>query len=121
MATTRNGVTFLDMNENWSEYPACKALKDVSLGDVRFPFGFFIVEENGKKQVIPGTKEDLLKTLRSAFSDYPTGSVAFSCLPDVFDRNRCKGGCRDFPSVYRCMKLVDEGNGFFGCACVDIS
>jgi hypothetical protein len=121
MSIKHNGVVFFELNENYDDYPACKVLEEVSLGDVRFPFGFFVVEENGKKSVLPGTKDDLLKTLLAAFPNYPAESLRISCLPDVFDNNKCKGGCANFPNVYRCLKMVDEGNSFFGCACVDIS
>jgi hypothetical protein len=41
MAMERNGIVFFDLTEKYDDHPAFKALKEVSLGDVRFPFGFF--------------------------------------------------------------------------------
>ena len=43
MAVERNGVVFFNSDEKYPDHPAFKALEGVSLGDVRFPFGFFLV------------------------------------------------------------------------------
>lgn len=77
MPVERNGIVFFELDEKWDDHPSCKELREVSLGDVRFPSGFFIVEENGKKFILPATKEDLLKTMRTAFRDYPAGCLRF--------------------------------------------
>jgi hypothetical protein len=41
MSIERNDLVFFDLDEKDSNHPAFKALEGVSLGDVRFPFGFF--------------------------------------------------------------------------------
>jgi hypothetical protein len=79
MAMERNGVVFFDPTAKNDDHPAFKALKAVSLGDVRFPFGFFLIERNGERYVLPGTKDDLLKALLTAFPDYPTQSFSGGC------------------------------------------
>jgi hypothetical protein len=45
----RNGVSIFDMNEKNEDHRAFKELRKVSLGDVRFPFGFFLVDEGISK------------------------------------------------------------------------
>ena len=92
MAMERNGVVFYDPTEKNEDHPAFKALKSVSLGDVRFPFGFFLIERNGERYVLPGTKDDLLKALLTAFPDYPTQSFSGGC-GSIWDM--CTGGCGD--------------------------
>src|ERR1700752_3440295 len=69
MIKERNGVTFFESKDDYADHPAFKALSTVSLGDVRFPFGFFLVEEEGKTFVVPGTQEDHRKTLVKVFPD----------------------------------------------------
>ncbi|MGA8657501.1 MAG: hypothetical protein WB586_15245 [Chthoniobacterales bacterium] len=59
MAMERNGVVFFDPAAKNDDHPTFKALKAVSLGDVWFPFGFFLIERNGERYVLPGTKDDL--------------------------------------------------------------
>jgi hypothetical protein len=44
MSKVFNGVTIFEPGENDAGSPASKELSKVSLGDVRFPFGFFLVE-----------------------------------------------------------------------------
>lgn len=124
MMKERNGIVFFDLNEDYSSHPAGKALKEVSLGDVKFPFGFFIVEEGGKKFVRPGTRDDHVQRLLKAFPDYPVEllSGVGRCQIDVFSSPRdCKGGCPDYPSVYWCVKMFDEGSLYFSCGCIDMS
>jgi hypothetical protein len=116
MPTERSGIVFFELDEKWEDHPACALLKEVSLGDVRFPFGFFIADKDGRKCVIPGTKDDLLKTLRTVFPDYPE-SMAGHCAETAFGQ-RCQGSC---PHFYACMRMVDVASHFFGCSCVDIS
>ena len=48
MAMERNGVVFFDPAAKNDDHPTFKALKAVSLGDVWFPFGFFLIEGMGR-------------------------------------------------------------------------
>jgi len=41
MSKEYNGVTFFAPGEKETDHPAFQKLSKVSLGDVRFPFGFF--------------------------------------------------------------------------------
>jgi hypothetical protein len=51
-------VQFFEPDKDYSDHPAFKALSGVSLGDVWFPFGFFLAkDEEGKTFVLPGTEE----------------------------------------------------------------
>jgi hypothetical protein len=58
MAMERNGVVFFDPTAKNDDHPAFKALKAVSLGDVRFPFGFFLIETLSVRSVslLPASK-----------------------------------------------------------------
>jgi hypothetical protein len=118
MVMEKNRVVFFESQQDYTEHRAFKALKDVSLGDVRFPFGFFLVKESGKTFVVPGTQEDHRKMLLKAFPDIDP--MAFShgaCLPDP-EGLGCHGGCPGFPAGYFCMRAADEDIGYYGCACV---
>jgi hypothetical protein len=120
MVMERNGIVFFGLTEKYDDHPAFKALKEVSLGDVRFPFGFFLVEEDGKKHVLPGTKDDLLKRLLTVFPDYPTQSLTGICTVSAFQEG-CEGGCGEMGVTFRCMRIYDDPFHFYACACVDIS
>jgi len=100
--------------------PALKDLQKVSLGDVRFPFGFFLVDEGNKTYVIPGTLEDRRETLRKAFPNIHPLSVFAGCFPNS-DGPGCHGGCGGFPAGYRCMRMVDDNRRYYSCGCVDMS
>src|SRR5215207_693728 len=107
MIVERTGITVFTTNEKYDDHPAFKSLEGVSLGDVRFPFGFFLVEENGKKFVVPATVEDRRKRLLTAFPDIHPEALSESCNPSVW-HERCEGGCGKLPSTYMCMRIYDD-------------
>jgi hypothetical protein len=118
MIMERNGVTFFEDKQDYADHPAFKALSKVSLGDVRFPFGFFLVEEGGKTVVIPGTEEDHRKTLLRAFPDIDPKTLTHGrCIeaPGL----RCTGGCPGYPTGYKCMRYTWNDRQY-GCGCVPI-
>lgn len=118
MSKERNGVTFFETKEDYADHPAFKALSAVSLGDVRFPFGFFLVSEGGKSFVVPGTQEDHRKVLLRAFPHIDRMALERgACLPDSMG-DGCHGGCPNFPTGYFCMRFTAEDLRFFGCGCV---
>jgi hypothetical protein len=123
MPTERNGIVLFDLNEKYADHPVTRKLQGVDLGDVRFPFGFYVVEENGKKIVLPGTREDLVKHVLKAFPDYPKELFGLIGSTGVCrgSTDGCEGGCRGFPTGYACVRLGDPTDGFFGCDCVDKS
>ena len=54
MPIVRNGVTFLTLEEARDpNNPANKAVAQVNLGDVIFPFGFFIKEKTARNSSCP--------------------------------------------------------------------
>jgi hypothetical protein len=115
---TKNGVTFFESKQDYVDHPAFKALSAVSLGDVRFPFGFFLVKEGGKAFVVPGSQEDHRKMLLKAFPSIdPKAFLQGACTPDS-DGPGCHGGCSEFPAGYFCMRAIDEDVRYYGCACV---
>ena len=120
MSKECNGVTFFEPNEKDMDHRAFKELRNVSLGDVRFPFGFFLVEEGGKTVVIPGTEEDRRKTLLKAFPDISPEAAVQNCHPNPFDTG-CHGGCGQMSPGFRCMRMYDESRRYRACGCVDIS
>jgi hypothetical protein len=113
-------VTFFQSKEDYRDHPAFKALSAVSLGDVRFPFGFFLVEEGGKTFVVPGTQEDHRKMLLKAFPDIDPKAFTqgAGCTPDSSGLG-CHGGCPGFPSGYTCMRAHEEATRYYDCACID--
>jgi hypothetical protein len=118
MIKERNGVIFFGSKEDYANHRALQALNGVSLGDVRFPFGFFLVEEDGKTVVLPGKQDDHKKMLLKAFPDIdPKAFTQGACNPDP-DGPGCHGGCSGFPAGYFCMRAIDEDIRYYGCACV---
>jgi hypothetical protein len=120
MSYEKNGVTFFDDGEKDSNHRAFKELSKVSLGDVRFPFGFFLAEENGKTIVIPATMEDRQKTLLRAFPNIDQRSFSQNCFSNPFDTG-CHGGCGKMSLGYQCRRMFEGERRFFGCGCVDMS
>jgi hypothetical protein len=51
----------------------------VSLGDVRFPSGYFLVDQDGKTFVLPASEGDRRKMILTAFPDTPEEVLAPSC------------------------------------------
>jgi hypothetical protein len=120
MSKEYNGVTFFAPGEKDMNHPAFKELNKVSLGDVRFPFGLFLVEEGGKTVVIPATEQDRRKILLKAFPHLKLQDIPPAC--DLEGGDRCFGACpQHFPAHFKCLKMFDPRERFFGCACVDIS
>jgi hypothetical protein len=125
MSKEYNGVTFFEPGEKDMNHRAFKELRKVSLGDVRFPFGFFLVEEGGKTVVIPGTEQDRRKTLLKAFPDINPEAAAHPC--DIEGDERCEGDCSRFNqhgAHFVCRPMYDPrdpGPAFYSCACSDIS
>ncbi|WP_156750388.1 hypothetical protein [Mycobacterium sp. 852013-50091_SCH5140682] len=121
----RNGVVFFPRGSR-ADYPnhlAFTLLASVSLGDVRFPFGFFIEEQNGKRFVRPGTEDERTQLLLKAFPD---------AAPEMLSSDRCLHGGSDggegchilisCPLQFECMQVFDNpvaGTGHYTCACVD--
>jgi hypothetical protein len=120
MIVERNGVTIFEPNEKDKSHRAFKELSKVSLGDVRFPFGFFLIDEGGKTYVLPGTEEDRRKTLLRAFPNIDPEAFSQGCHPNPFDTG-CHGGCGKMSPGFRCRRLFEEDRRFFGCGCVDMS
>ncbi len=117
MSKVFNGVTCFEPGEKDMNHRAFKELSKVSLGDVRFPFGFFLVEEGGKTVVIPGTEQDRRETLLKAFPNINPEAASQPCRTDSVDM--CKGDCGHLPPTYKCVRMFDEHRRFLGCACVD--
>jgi len=115
----RYGVTFFEHGKNHDDHRAMKDLAKVSLGDVKFPFGFKLVDEGGKTVVIPATEDERKNVLRQAFPDLGFERGFFPhCNPDSSGPG-CHGGC-DEGSEYKCMRMWEETRRFFGCGCVPI-
>ncbi len=120
MAIIRNGVTLLTLEEARDPNdPANKTVAQVNLGDVIFPFGFFIKEKGGRKYVVPATLDDKLKVLRTVFPDSPKdpGNFQTRSCSDVDSLGNCSGVCNSSEG-FLCMKVNQFE--FFGCACVQM-
>jgi hypothetical protein len=113
MSINRNGIEFFTPDEDASDHPAFRLLDTVTLGDVRFPFGFFIVEEDGEKFVLPATAEQRINMLSKAFPDQPRSSWENACRSGV--GSSCKGEC-DIGEI--CSRGFDSEVVQYGCACI---
>jgi hypothetical protein len=87
-----NGIAIFEAGEDYPDHPAFRELSTVSLGNVRFPFGFFIVDEDGNRYVRPATEAERMELLFKAFPDGPSETARNSSLCFLRD-----GGCFDDP------------------------
>jgi hypothetical protein len=118
MIVERNGIVIFTSEEGYKDHPAVKALEGVSLGDVRFPYGFFLVENNGKRVVIPGTAEDRRQRLLTAFPEIQPEALTATCdLHYTGTGYLCQGAC---PHLYKCLRLYDDLTRYYACACQPI-
>jgi hypothetical protein len=116
MPIVRNDVTFLTFEEARDpNNSANKAVAQVNLGDVIFPFGFFIKEKDGKKVVVPATLEHKMKVLRTAFPEKDLAGFQTASCTDTDSLGNCGHGC-DKSQGFLCMKV--NHFEFYGCACV---
>jgi hypothetical protein len=117
MILERNGIVIFSSVKGYEDHPAVRALKGVSLGDVRFPFGFFLVENNGKKVVLPATEEDRRKRLLTAFPDIPPEVMGGKdCM--YHHEDECGPGTCSGP--YDCMRITEPTSNYYGCGCFPI-
>ena len=122
MSAERNGVTFFDSDKSYDDHPAMRSLSKVSLGDVRFPFGFFLVDEGGKTQVVPATKDEWLKTMAKAFPKIDAATLSSQdCHPNGTGVAGCHGGCGKMSSGFFCRRWFNSATRQYGCGCVDMS
>jgi hypothetical protein len=118
MAMERNGVIFMsDEEARDPSNPANKAVREVHLGDVKFPFGFFIKEKAGKKFVVPATFQDKLKVMRLAFPDFPDDPDDPIRTGSCFDPDSIDRGCGKLEG-FICVKISHPHGGFFDCGCI---
>ena len=112
MAMERNGVIFMsDEEARDPSNPANKAVREVHLGDVKFPFGFFIKEKAGKKFVVPATFQDKLKVMRLAFPDFPDDPDDPIRTGSCFDPDSIDRGCGKLEG-FICVKISHPHGGF---------
>ena len=114
MPITRNGVEFFATDEDAADHPATRLLATVSLGDVHFPYGFFIREEDGKPFVLPATEEQWLDMLGKAFPERARDSWENRCRTG--SGGRCTGRCRGLSEI--CMRGFESEHVQFACACI---
>lgn len=117
MMTEQNGLMLFPADEDFSDHPVFNDLKSVSLGAVRFPYGFFVKEDDGEKYVIPATPEERASILLEAFPDM-TDEDASSPGCGPYSSGRCLGGCSGFP--FRCLKIFSSASGFYSCVCRNV-
>ncbi|MCA6124222.1 hypothetical protein J6500_20335 [Bradyrhizobium sp. WSM 1704] len=88
---------------------------------MRFPNGFFIRDDKGKKYVEPATLEDRVKVLRAAMPDFPSDRPieTAACHHIGGDDDACGSGCGQLPREFRCLKIHDPSIQFYGCGCVN--
>jgi len=113
----RNGVVFFSDAEEYKDHPVGRILSKVSLGDVKRPSGFFLVEEGGKQYVIPASEEDRRRMILKAFPDMPEEALRAFC---VLGFGGCTGNCAGLRPHRKCMQACDESRRQFACACLII-
>lgn len=117
MMIERNGVVFFSDDHDYKNHAAYKELNKVSLGDVKFPSGFFLVDDGGKTFVVPATEDDRRMMILKAFPDTPEDAILSFCV--VYDGG-CRGNCAGLLPHRRCMRGCDESRRQYACACVII-
>jgi hypothetical protein len=116
MITEHNGLMLFPIDEDFSEHPLFKDLQSVSLGDVRFPYGFFVKENGGARYVVPATPEERGSILLNAFPDMTLEQAQSEGCGSKTGAT-CVNTC-DFP--FRCMRVVDQTSGWHGCFCKEV-
>src|SRR5215471_18852957 len=117
MIIERNGVVFFSDKEDYKDHAAYKELSKVSLGDVRFPSGFFLVDEDGKTFVVPASAEDRRQMILKAFPDAPEAALTSLC----YERDgHCIEGCAGLRPRHKCMPGFDGSRRQYGCARVGV-
>jgi hypothetical protein len=113
-----NGVVVFKAGDDYdSDHPAFRDLSSVSLGSVRFPFGFFIVEEDGDRYVRPAMEAERMELLLKVFPEGPSETARSSSFCYIRD-----GGCGDtlchtLRPHHRCFRGYDESRRQYGCWC----
>src|SRR5262245_60271174 len=105
MMIERNGVVLFPPDEDFTAHKAFRALSTVSLGDVKFTFGFFLVEENGKRYVVPATEEERRTMLLKAFPKITSEEVRAFCIQSG---SGCEGNCSGLKPHRRCMRVYED-------------
>jgi hypothetical protein len=117
MMIEQNGVVFFSDDKDYKNHAAYRELSKVSLGDVKFPTGFFLVEEDGKTFVVPASEEDRRKMILKAFPDTSEEAIRSFC---VLYEGGCRGNCAGLVPRRKCMRGFDESRRQYACACVSI-
>ncbi|QNJ90576.1 hypothetical protein HZU40_20180 [Mycolicibacterium fluoranthenivorans] len=113
-----NGVAVFKAGDDYdSDHAALRELSSVSLGSVRFPFGFFIVEEEGDRYVRPATEAERMELLLRVFPEGPSETARSSSFCYIRD-----GGCGDtlchtLRPHHSCFRGYDESRRQYGCWC----
>ena len=113
--TETNGLYLFPPGEDFSEHPVFRALKSVSLGDVRFPYGFFVKQDDGGKYVVPATPEERASILFNAFPDMTPEELRWQGCHQV-SGNRCQGSCPGGHGVL-CFATYEPTSNYHGCVC----
>lgn len=111
MVTERNGLLVFPRGEDHSAHPAVRKLNGFSLGDVRFPHGFFLVEEDGA-YILPASAEDRIQRLQKAFPELTADALGQLCR---HHHPGCAGECEP-PD--ECTPVSDPGDQWYGCVCL---
>jgi hypothetical protein len=116
----RNGIAVFEVGEDHPDHPAFRELRSISLGDVRFPFGFFIVDEDGQRYVRPATEEERKELLFKVFPDGPSETVLDSNFCYLHDGKCVAHLCAQIEPPSRCFRGYDESRRQYGCWCESI-
>jgi hypothetical protein len=115
MIIERNGVVFFSEDQDYKNHAAYRELSKVSLGDVKLPSGFFLVDEDGKTVVVPASEEDRRKMILKAFPDTSEEAIRTFC---IVDGGRCRGDCSGMVPRHQCRRAYEESRRQYACACV---
>jgi hypothetical protein len=111
-----NGIAIFKPEEYYPDHPAFRELGTISLGKVRFPFGFFIVDEDGDRYVRPATEAERMELLLKVFPDGPseTASSSFCYFKDLGCGDTL---CHTLRPHHACFRGYDESHRQYACWC----
>lgn len=110
--TLANGTVKFEQNDlDYDIHPAVMALKGLSFGDAIFPFGFQLVEIEGKMKLSPISEEQRNKLVLDVDPTADLGSLNNCAL---INPTQCSmGGCR--PRF--CSRFYNAQGRYYYCAC----
>lgn len=107
-------VLFDEEDLREGSHEAIQAIKGIQFGDVKMPYGFTLIEEDGRKYVVPMAQEDWLGLMTRVNPEFDHhGEASRSCYqtgPASCNPYYCGDG-------YSCTRQYDPATNSYWCGC----